>query len=586
MTPPPGEPNRRARVLVADRIADVGVELLAAHADVDVRTDLSPDELAEVIGDYEAIVVRSATKLPAEVLARATNLEVIARAGAGLDTIDVEAALAAGIHVVNSPDANTVAVAELTMALVLAVARNVARADAALKDGRWEKSDLLGTGIAGKTLGIVGFGRIGRAVATRALAFGMQVVANQRRRTPELELEPGVEALDLHDVLVRADFVTLHVPATDDTAGLVDDDFLAHMKPSAWLVNTSRGSVVDEEALLAALDDDRLAGAALDVFVEEPAVDSRLARHERVVATPHLGASTIDAQEAAATTVAQQVVDLLAGSDPQTVLPLRVVAITDLVPHETHDEARVTVLADRLGDDAMLRNPPVVTRVDDRFVVLDGATRSEAMRRTGLGDIVVQVVEVGPDLDLETWSHVLSEGSWSAVTAAVDALEGLVVVPCEADEAIDRLLEVGGVCALLSPAGQAAVVVAETGANRFDAAAAVTRACGEVATVARTMQRDLDAVRVDWPHLEALVVFPPFTVEQVLLAARSGHLLPAGVTRFIVPGRVLHLDLPLSWLRDDRALEAKNRDLHDRLRRRHLEGTIRYYREPVYLLDE
>ncbi len=582
----PDRPNRRARVLVADGIADVGIERLAAHADVDVRTDLSPGELADTIGDYEAIVVRSATRLPAEVLARATNLEVIARAGAGLDTIDVEAALDQGIRVVNSPDANTVAVAELTMALVLAVARNVPRADAALKDGRWEKSDLLGTGLAGKTLGIVGFGRIGRAVASRALAFGMDVVANQRRPTPELELEPGVEAMDLPDMLARADFVSLHVPATETTTGLVDEEFLSHMQASAWLVNTSRGAVVDERALLAALDEGRIAGAALDVFAEEPAVDSRLARHERVVATPHIGAATVDAQEAAATTVADQVVELLAGSDPRTVLPLRVVDIHDLTPHEAHDPERVALLAGRLGDDAVLRNPPIVTRVDDRFVVLDGATRSEAMRRAGHHHVVVQVVEVGPELDLETWSHVLTATDWSTVLSAVAAIAATTLVECEAEVAQDRLLELGGVCALVSPGGAAAVVVADTGLNRFDAAESVTRACLGVADLARTMERRVDEVRTDWPDLDALVMFPPFTVEQVLLAARSGHLLPAGVTRFIVPGRVLHLDLPLAWLRDDRSLEAKNRDLHDHLRDRQLDGTIRYYREPVYLLDE
>lgn len=582
----PDGPNRRARVLVADAIADSGVERLRAHFDVDVRTDLEPAELLDVVGDYEAIVVRSATRVSAEVLARATNLEVIARAGAGLDTIDVERAVAAGIRVVNSPDANTVAVAELTLALVLSLARNVPRADAALKEGRWEKSELLGTGIAGKTLGIVGFGRIGRAVAHRALAFGMDVVAHQRRSTPELELEPGVAAVDLDDLLARADFVTLHVPATEQTERLVDAEFLARMKPTAWLINTSRGSVVDEQALLAALDAGEIAGAALDVFAEEPAVDSRLARHDRVVATPHLGASTVDAQEAAANDVADQVIEALADAEPRTVLPLRVVEIDRLVPHEAHDPRRVEALASRLDDDAVLRNPLIVTRVDDRFVVLDGATRAEALRRAGHRHVVVQVVDVDDALVLETWSHVLADVDWATVEAAVTAVDGLSMVPCDLDSARDRLLELGGVCALLDPSGRAAVVIADVGLNRFAAAEAAMRAYGAVAGVTRTMERDLDAVRVDWPDLAMLVLYPPFTVDHVMLAARSGQLLPAGVTRFVVPGRVLHLDLPLSWLRRDESVEDLNRELHERLRRRHLAGTIRYYREPVYLLDE
>lgn len=582
----PDGPNRRPRVLVADAVADSGVDRLRAHFDVDVRTGLDHAELLDVIGDYEAIVVRSATKVSADVLARATNLQVIARAGAGLDTIDVEQALAAGIHVVNSPDANTVAVAELTLALVLSLARNVPRADAAIKEGRWEKSKLLGTGISGKTLGIVGFGRIGRAVAHRAGAFGMHVVTNQRRSTPELELEAGVEAVDLDDLLARSDFVTLHVPAKDETRALVDASFLDRMKSTAWLINTARGSVVDEQALLAALDADQIAGAALDVFAEEPAADSRLAQHDRVVATPHLGASTVDAQEAAANDVADQIIELLSDAEPRTVLPLRVVDIDRLTPHEAHDPRRVEILADRLDDDSILRNPPIVTRVDDRFVVLDGATRSEALRRAGHRHVVVQVVEVDEGVALETWSHVLTEVDWAAVQEAIGAVEGLSMVACELGVARDRLLELGGVCALLAPSGRAAVVIADIGLNRFAAAEATMRAYGEVATITRTMERDLDAVKVDYPELSMLVLYPPFTVDHVMLAARSGQLLPAGVTRFVVPGRVLHLDLPLSWLREDRSIEDKNRELHERLRRRHLAGTIRYYREPVYLLDE
>lgn len=584
--PPAASPNRRPRVLVADAIADQGVAQLAEHCDVDVRTGMTPDEVAATIGDYEGIVVRSATRLPAEILARATNLKVIARAGAGLDTIDVDAALDAGIQVVNAPDANTVAVAELTLALMLSLARNVPQADAALKQGRWEKKQLLGAGLVGKVLGIVGYGRIGREVAARAHAFGMQVLANQRRPTPELLMREGVEAVDLHEMLARSDFVTIHVPATEDTRHLVDAEFLGHMRAGAWLVNTARGSVVDEGALLAALDAGDIAGAALDVFREEPAVDSALAQHPKVIATPHLGASTVDAQVSAATTVAAQVVDILAETDPATVLPLRVVATDDLVPHEAHDERRVAALVDRLEGEAVLRNPPIVAEVEDRFVVLDGATRTAALHRSGCRHVVVQVVGVEDGLDLETWSHVLSDTEFATVRDAVAAVDGLVVTDVAADDAVDRLLEVGGVCALIAPDGRAAVVEADRGMNRFTAAEAATRAYSGVAEVTRTLDRDLGDLQARHPDLDVLLVFPHYTVEQVLLAARSGHLLPAGVTRFVVPGRVLHLDVELAWLRSDESLRAKNRALHDQLRERRRAGSLRYYREPVYLLNE
>jgi phosphoglycerate dehydrogenase-like enzyme len=580
------DPNRRPKVLIADKIADGGLELLRQHFDVDV--DLGPDTeyLLSIISGYEGLVVRSATKVTAEVIDRATNLKVIARAGAGLDTIDVPAALSAGIQVVNSPDANTIAVAELTMALILALARNLPKADASLKEGRWEKSELMGTGLAGKTLGIIGFGRIGRSVAERARSFHMDILTNQRRPTPELYLDAGVSPMDLDDLLTRSDFVTIHVPATDETEGLVDADFLEKMRESAWLINTSRGSVVDEPALLAALDQDRIRGAALDVFATEPAVDSRLAQHPKVIATPHIGASTKDAQTSAAVDVAEQLIDLLTEIEPRTVLPVRVIEASKLVPHESHDDKRVDALAARLRSEDTLRNPPIVTPVEDHFVLLDGATRSEALRRAGFEHMVVQVVHADDSLQLETWSHGLLETTYSDAVAAVEATEGLFTEPSRAAVALDRLLEQGGVCALLDPGGDAAIVLAEHGVNRFQAAERATRAYTDVSVVARTLERDLSNVVAEFPDLATMVVFPHYSVEQVLLAARSGQLLPAGVTRFIVPGRVLRLDVDLDWLASDASIAEKNRELHEQLQDRHQRGEIRYYREPVYLLDE
>jgi D-3-phosphoglycerate dehydrogenase / 2-oxoglutarate reductase len=231
--------HRRSRILVADSIAEAGIDLLREHFDVDVETDLTQAGLIEIVGEYEAIIVRSATRVTAEVIAAAHRMKVIARAGAGLDTIDVKAALDRGIEVINSPDANTLAVAELTMGQILSLARNIAPADASMKAGRWEKSRLAGIGLAGKTLGIIGFGRIGQAVASRATAFGMRVVANQYRPTPELYLEAGVEPLDLFDLLAQSDFVTVHLPGRPDNDGLVNAEALAAMKPTAYLINTS-----------------------------------------------------------------------------------------------------------------------------------------------------------------------------------------------------------------------------------------------------------------------------------------------------------------------------------------------------------
>lgn len=580
------EPNRRPKVLIVDKIADAGIDLLRQHFDVDVDLGPDPEHLLSIIAGYEGLVVRSATKVTADVIDRAANLKVIARAGAGLDTIDVPAALEAGIQVVNSPDANTIAVAELTLALILALARNLPQADASLKEGRWEKSALMGTGLSGKTLGIIGFGRIGRSVAERARSFDMEILTNQRRPTPELYLEAGVSPVDLEELLARSDFVTIHVPATEETEGLVDADFLERMKESAWLINTSRGSVVDEPALLAALDEGHIRGAALDVFATEPAVDSRLAQHPKVIATPHIGASTKDAQTTAAIDVAEQLVDLLTEIEPRTVLPVRVIETAKVVPHEAHDDRRVDALASRLRREDTLRNPPIVTPVEDHFVLLDGATRSEALKRAGFEHMVVQVVQADESLGLETWSHGLLDTTYADAVAAIEATEGLFTESSRAASALDTLIEQGGVCAVLDPGGDAVIVLAEHGVNRFQAAERATRAYTDVSVVARTLERDLANVVAEFPELAAMVVFPHYSVEQVLLAARSGQLLPAGVTRFIVPGRVLHLDVDLGWLASEDPIADKNRHLHEQLQARHHRGEIRYYREPVYLLDE
>lgn len=578
--------HRRTRVLVADAIADEGLAELSTHFDVDVRTGLSEDELVSAIPDYEAIIVRSATKVTERVIDHAERLKVIARAGAGLDTIDVAAAVARGIDVVNSPDANTVAVAELTVGLLVALARNVTRGDAALKEGRWIKQELMGSGLAGKTLGIIGFGRIGQAVAERARAFDMRILTNQHRPTPELYLDAGAEPVDLFDLLAQSDFVSLHVPARDDTNGLIGGDELASMKPTAFLINTSRGSVVDEAALLQALDEGVIAGAALDVFMEEPAHDSPLARHAKVIATPHLGASTEDAQLTAAIDVSRELVRRLGAAGARSILPLRFVPLERVVPHEATDPRRAETLAERLGEEQVLRNPTLVAAIEDRYVVLDGATRTEALRMLGSRHAIVQDVSVEDGLTLETWHHVVRRLELDQLVELVAGIDGIRVEEVTEGSPHFRMIEYGGLCSIIGRHGRAFVVHAAEGYNRFAALAAVADAYIRSTLVSRTLERDLTRLATWYPDMTALVEYPEFTVEQVLLAARSGVLLPAGVTRFIVPGRVLHLDVPLDVVTADRALEEKNRWLHDHLTEKERSGKIRYYREPVYILDE
>jgi D-3-phosphoglycerate dehydrogenase / 2-oxoglutarate reductase len=300
----------RQRVLVREPIADAGIELLRDRFDVDVDGD---SDLAEVIGGYEGIVIRSATKLTAELIGRADRLKVIGRAGVGVDNVDLEAATRRGIVVANAPESTVISAAEHTIGLLLALSRNIPQAYAALKDGRWERSRYGGIELADKTLGVLGFGRIGQQVARRASALGMRVVAYDPFVARDRFGELGVtRAETMDEVLAAAEFVTLHVPLTDETRCLIGPATLAKMRDGVRLVNTARGELVDEAALADALRSGKVAAAALDVFSEEPYSGPLLAL-DNVIATPHLAASTEEAQDRAGVIVAQQVAAALEG---------------------------------------------------------------------------------------------------------------------------------------------------------------------------------------------------------------------------------------------------------------------------------
>ncbi|MGH9379336.1 MAG: phosphoglycerate dehydrogenase [Thermoanaerobaculia bacterium] len=304
-----------ARIVVADPLHEAGLRLLEASGAELVQVGAGEKErLPALLGDADALVVRSGTKVTAELLRAGKRLRVVGRAGIGVDNVDVEAATALGVLVVNAPTANLIAATEHTWALLLALARNVAAADAAMKREEWDRKRFLGRELQGKILGVVGFGRIGQQVARRAHSFDMQVVAYDPFLDSSVAERWDVELAALDDVLSRADVVTLHTPLTEQTRNLIDAAALARMRPGALLVNCARGGVVDEEALLAALDEGRLGGAALDVFAVEPPQSWRLACHPRVVATPHIGAQTKEAQERVATETARMVLAALDGS--------------------------------------------------------------------------------------------------------------------------------------------------------------------------------------------------------------------------------------------------------------------------------
>ena len=303
-----------ARILVTEELADRGLARMrdAGH-EVDVRLGLSPAELLTVLPGAHALVIRSETKVTAEALEAGKDLVIVGRAGVGIDNVDVKAATRLGVMVANAPLSNVVSNAEHTMALLLSMARNVPQATASLKGGKWARSKLTGVELYGKTLGLLGLGRVGTLVAQRAHAFGMRVVAWDPWISPERPRKLGIELLELEELVRQADFLSVHLLKTADSVGLINAALLAHAKPCLRIINTARGGIIDEQALADAVADGTIAGAAIDVFATEPTTESPLFGLDKIVVTPHLGASTNEAQDKAGEAIADQIVLALAG---------------------------------------------------------------------------------------------------------------------------------------------------------------------------------------------------------------------------------------------------------------------------------
>ena len=333
------------RVLIANSLSPAAVEIFRQRGvDADVKVGLSKDELIAIIGDYDGLAVRSATKATKEVIAAAKNLKVIGRAGIGVDNVDIPAATAAGIVVMNTPFGNSITTAEHAIAMMFALARQLPAADQSTQAGKWEKNRFMGVELYAKTLGLIGAGNIGSIVADRANGLKMKVIAYDPFLSPEKAVEIGVEKVELPDLLARADVITLHTPLTDKTRNILSADALAATKKGVMIVNCARGGLVDEAALRAGLDSGHIGGAAFDVFVEEPAKANALFGAPNFIATPHLGASTGEAQENVALQVAEQMSDYLLNG-----------AVTNALnsPSITADEAPklkpFVALAEKLG---------------------------------------------------------------------------------------------------------------------------------------------------------------------------------------------------------------------------------------------
>ncbi|MFC2051397.1 phosphoglycerate dehydrogenase [Chloroflexota bacterium] len=301
------------KVLVADSIGEEGVNILSSYAEVDVKTGLKPEELVSIIGDYEALVVRSQTQVTAKVIEAGKKLQVIGRAGVGIDNIDVEEATQRGIVVVNAPTGNTISATEHTIALMLALARHIPQATASLKSGAWRRNDFVGTELKDKTLGIIGLGNVGSEVARRALGLEMKVISYDPFISVDHASNLQIELVPLKQLLKESDFITLHIPLTKSTKELIGVKELALAKPTVRIINTARGGLINEEALINAIKDKKVAGAAFDVFTTEPITESALFEENNIIVTPHLGASTTEAQVLVAKDVAEQIITVFKG---------------------------------------------------------------------------------------------------------------------------------------------------------------------------------------------------------------------------------------------------------------------------------
>jgi len=326
------------KVLVTDSISEEGIAVLRDCAQVDMKVGLKAEEIIAIIGDYEALMVRSQTRVTAEIIEAGKKLQVIARAGVGIDNVDVEAATRCGVVVVNAPTGNTVSAAEHAVALMLALARNIPQANTVLKTGVWRRSDFMGTELRGKTLGIIGLGNVGSEVAKRAYGFEMKLLGSDPLVSVEYAKKLRVELVELEQLLKESDFITLHLPLAAQTRGLIGAKELALVKPSVRIINCARGGLIDEKALVKAIREKRVAGAAIDVFEKEPTTESILFEEDNIIVTPHLGASTTEAQILAARDVAEQIVDVFEGQ------PARSAVNVPYIPSET-----LTALAPFMG---------------------------------------------------------------------------------------------------------------------------------------------------------------------------------------------------------------------------------------------
>ena len=511
------------KILVVERLAAEGLEILRRHHEVDERLGLQRDEVIALIPDYDALVVRSQVKVDAGMIAAGTRLVVVGRAGVGVDNVDLEAATRAGVTVVNAPTGNTIAAAELTIAMLLGLARRTAAADASMRRGEWKRSQFTGIEVRGKTLGIVGLGKIGQAVAARARALQMTVIASDPFVTHEQAATLGVELVAFDDVVARSDAITVHVPKTKATAGLINAAAIERMKPNVLLLNVARGGVIDEADLASALHSGRVAGAGIDVYTAEPPTGNPLLEAPNTLLTPHLGASTEEAQVAVAEEVAEQILDILDGR------PARYAVNAPLLTAETAQAiAPYLPLATMLGQFAaqMVRSAPRTLTVEIAgdpaahdasslvAAVLRGLLEATTEERVNLVNAAAIARARGITV-VERKTTDAGSSSSSPLTVTVEAEDGSITVGGTVTGGEPRLLRLGAHAMDLAPADHMLIT------NHRDRPGTVGRVgvmLGQADVNIRSMTLARSAPRADAFMVLALDDAPPASVIEALTA--------------------------------------------------------------------
>lgn len=577
----PVQTGHRSRILLCTTVEQEAFNLLETLGEVDILPNPDEESLIARIGEYQALIAAPGQRISSHVLKYGYNLRAIGVLDNHLDNIDVSTARSLGIEVSFVPDSRVVAIAEHTVSRLLALA------------GQFSNQSL-----AEKTLGIIGFGLVGRQVAQRAAAFNMKILVNQPRLTSELALDPGVESTDLIDLLQQADFISLHVPFSEETEAIIGEDELRQVRSNAMLINMGHTDLVDEAALLQALEDGKLTGASLSMLppvVKEPSPSSlALRNHPRVLVDPHISAVIDTHHRDTSLAVARQVANALAIRRTNESLDLEVVPTELVVPHEHIDQKRVNRLIERLEEDGRLVNPPITTFWKGRYIILDGATRYGALQRLGYPHVIVQVVDKDrAGFQLHTWYHAVSaeegrslESGFDDLMGQLGRINGLALSPLSHEESRNALNRPDALCYFSDRQGQLVLAAVGPGISKLTVMNGIVDTYNAWGAVERTLLTDTDRLSALFPRLIAVAIFPQFSPEDVFDAAAVGELLPAGLTRFVIPGRILRLNADLERLKRDEPLSVKRAWFNDFLAGKLSRSHLRVYQEPVTLLDE